>query len=42
LREFAIKGWVLDKKRLENGAYLGEEYFDHLLEEVREIRSSTG
>ena len=40
LREFAIKGYVLDKKRLENGAFLGEDYFDRLLEEIREIRLS--
>jgi len=40
LKEFAIKGYVLDKKRMENGTYLGEDYFEHLLEEVREIRLS--
>ncbi|ETR65573.1 MAG: DNA-binding protein [Candidatus Magnetoglobus multicellularis str. Araruama] len=40
LREFAIKGYVLDKKRMENGFFLGEDYFDHLLEEIREIRLS--
>lgn len=40
LREFAIKGYVLDKKRLENGAFLGEDYFERLLEEIREIRIS--
>ena len=40
LREFAIKGFVLDKKRLENGTYLGEDYFEKLLEEIREIRLS--
>ncbi len=40
LREFAIKGYVLDKKRMENGTFLGEEYFEHLLEEIREIRLS--
>jgi hypothetical protein len=34
-REFAIKGYVLDKKRLENGAFLGEDYFEHLLAEIR-------
>jgi len=38
LREFAIKGFVLDKKRMENGAFLGEDYFERLLEEIREIR----
>ena len=40
LREFAIKGYVLDRKRMENGAFLGEDYFERLLEEVREIRLS--
>lgn len=40
LREFAIKGYVLDRKRLENGAFLGEDYFERLLEEIREIRLS--
>lgn len=40
LREFAIKGYVLDKKRLENGAFLGVDYYERLLEEIREIRLS--
>jgi hypothetical protein len=40
LREFAIKGYVLDKKRMENGAFLGGDYFERLLEEIREIRLS--
>ena len=40
LREFAVKGYVLDKKRLENGTFLGEDYFERLLEEIREIRLS--
>lgn len=40
LHDFAIKGYVLDTKRLENGTFLGEDYFDHLLEEIREIRLS--
>lgn len=40
LREFAIKGYVLDKKRLENGAFLDKNYFDELLAEIREIRLS--
>ena len=40
LREFAIKGYVLDKKRLENGSYLSKNYFDELLAEIREIRLS--
>ena len=40
LRDFAIKGYVLDKKRLENGSFLGEDYFEKLLAEIREIRLS--
>ena len=40
LREFAVKGYVLDRKRLENGAFLGEDYFERLLSEIREIRLS--
>jgi hypothetical protein len=40
LKEFAIKGFVLDKKRLENGGFLGEDYFEQLLAEIREIRLS--
>jgi hypothetical protein len=40
LKEFAIKGFVLDKKRLENGSFLGEDYFEQLLAEIREIRLS--
>ena len=40
LREFSIKGYVLDRKRLENGMFLGEDYFERLLSEIREIRLS--
>ncbi len=40
LREFAIKGFVLDNKRLENGTFLNEDYFERLLSEIREIRLS--
>ncbi len=40
LHEFAIKGYVLDRKRMENGAFLGEDYFEQLLAEIREIRLS--
>ncbi len=40
LREYAIRGYVLDKKRMENGTFLGEDYFEHLLAEIREIRLS--
>lgn len=40
LKEFAVKGYVLDKNRMENGSFLGEDYFKCLLEEIREIRLS--
>jgi len=40
LREFSIKRYVLDNKRLENGSFLGEDYFERLLAEIREIRLS--
>jgi hypothetical protein len=40
LREFAVKGYVLDRKRMEDGTFLGEDYFERLLEEIREIRLS--
>lgn len=40
LRQFAIRGYVIDKKRMENGAFLSIDYFEHLLAEVREIRLS--
>lgn len=40
LKQFAVTGYVLDRKRMENGAFLGEDYFERLLEEIREIRLS--
>ena len=40
LKDFSIRGYVMDKERLKNGTFLNEEYFDHLLEEIREIRAS--
>ena len=40
LRQFAIRGYVIDKKRMENGAFISEDYFEYLLEEIREIRLS--
>jgi len=40
LRDFAIRGYVLDKERLKNGSFFSEEYFDNLLAEIREIRAS--
>ncbi|MCB6996561.1 virulence RhuM family protein [Alistipes communis] len=40
LRQFAIRGYVIDKKRMENGTFINEDYFEHLLAEIREIRLS--
>jgi hypothetical protein len=40
LRDFAIRGYVLDKERLKNGSFFNKEYFDNLLDEIREIRAS--
>lgn len=40
LNDFAIRGYVLDKERLKNGSFFNKAYFDHLLEEIREIRAS--
>lgn len=40
LRDYAIRGYVLDKERLKNGAFLSKEYYDNLLAEIREIRAS--
>jgi hypothetical protein len=40
LKEFIIKGFVLDDERLKQGKYFGKDYFDELLERIREIRAS--
>lgn len=40
LRQFAIRGYVIDRKRMENGSFINEDYFEHLLAEIREIRMS--
>ena len=40
LKEFIIKGFVLDDERLEQGKSFGQDYFDELLERIREIRAS--
>ena len=40
LRQFAIRGYVIDKKRMENGTFINEDYFEYLLAEIREIRLS--
>jgi hypothetical protein len=40
LKEFAKKGYIIDRKRMENGRFFDEDYFEHLLSEIREIRLS--
>ena len=40
LRDYAIRGYVLDKERLKNGAFFSKKYFEDLLAEIREIRAS--
>jgi hypothetical protein len=40
LREFIVKGFVLDDERLKQGKRFGKDYFDELLERIREIRAS--
>lgn len=40
LSQYTQKGYVIDRERMENGAFLGEDYFEELLEEIREIRLS--
>ena len=40
LREYIMKGFALDDKRLKQGKHWGKDYFDELLERIREIRAS--
>jgi len=40
LKDFAIRGYVLDNARLKNGAFLSEQYFKDLILEIRDIRAS--
>lgn len=40
LAQYAKTGYVIDRERMENGAFLDEDYFERLLEEIREIRLS--
>jgi len=40
LKDFALKGYVLDDVRLKNGAYLSKEYFRDLILQIRDIRES--
>ena len=40
VKDYTIKGWVLDDERLKRGTYLTDKYFDEQLERIREIRAS--
>jgi hypothetical protein len=40
IKAYSVQGYVLDKERLKDGKIFNEEYFDHLLEEIQEIRAS--
>ena len=40
LKEMIVKGFVLDDERLKQGTHFGKDYFDDLLERIREIRAS--
>jgi hypothetical protein len=40
LKEFIIKGFVIDDERLKQGRHFGKDYFDELVERIREIRAS--
>ena len=40
LKEFSKKGYIIDKRRMENGSFFDEDYYDSLLAEIREIRLS--
>lgn len=40
LKEYIVKGFVMDDNRLKNGRFFGKDYFKELLERVRSIRSS--
>ena len=40
LKEFSKKGYIIDKKRMANGTFFDEDYYDSMLAEIREIRLS--
>lgn len=40
VKDYTIKGWVMDDDRLKRGTYLTDKYFDEQLERIREIRAS--
>ena len=35
IRQFSLRGYILDKKRMEYGSFIGEDYFEHLFAEIR-------
>ena len=40
LKDFIVKGFILDDELLKNGSRFGKDYFDELLERIQEIRST--
>ena len=40
VKDYTIKGWVMDDERLKRGTYLTDKYFDEQLERIRESRES--
>ena len=40
LKDYMTKGFVIDKERMKNGSKFGKDYYDELLETIREIRIS--
>lgn len=40
LRDYTIRGYIIDRERMKNGTFFNNDYFNSLLEEVREIRAS--
>ena len=40
VKDYTIKGWVMDVERLKRGSYLTDKYFEEQLERIREIRAS--
>lgn len=40
LKEYMIKGFIIDKEKMKNGSTFGKDYFDELLETIKEIRLS--
>jgi len=40
VKDYTIKGWVMDDERIKRGSYLTDKYFEEQLERIREIRAS--